>query len=146
MNQVVKKLILSIWIGITISIDLFLSKIAFWIVRFTLALNEGGPFRKDTPYAMPVYEVILHQVIVSIVTLSIGIICAGIGWKISARILLLFRFYRPDRSRFDRLNLQLLQFGIIAIGVGITIGNIDIIYDQIQGRARFDRVLNLSNS
>ncbi len=139
-DRVVKKLILSIWIVITISIDLWLSTIAFWIVRFTIALNEGGPFRKDTPYAMPIHQVILHQVVVSSIALSIGIICAGIGWKISERILLLFRFSHPDWRRFDRLNLQLIQFGIIAIVVGIAIGNIEIIYDQIQGRERFDRV------
>jgi hypothetical protein len=139
-HKAVKKLILSIWIGITLSIDLFLSTISFWVVRFVITLNEGGPFRKDTPYAMPIYDVVLHQIAVSLVALFFGLIWLGIVAIASERILLLLRFSRSQNSSFNSLSLKLLGFGIVAICLGIAIGNIDIIYDQIQGRARFERV------
>jgi ABC-type uncharacterized transport system permease subunit len=140
MNKTGAKLILSIWIAITLSIDLFLSTISFWIVRFSITLNEGGQFRKDTPYAMPIHEVALHQIVISLIALFFGMIWVGIVLIASNRILLLLRFSRPQNSSFNRLSLNLFGLGIIAIALGIASGNINMIYDQIQGRARFDRV------
>jgi hypothetical protein len=139
-NSIISNSILSIWISIIVSIDLLLSWISL-IISVSISLNESGYYRKDTPYAMPIYEVIFGQVYLSIGCLCIGSIWSVILIIISERLLFLLKFTKSQDRRFHSLTLKLVGFTMGLIIVAIAIGNGWIAYDQIRGRERFEHNL-----
>jgi hypothetical protein len=138
--SIFSKLILSIWIGIVGSIDLLLSWISL-IISTSISLNESGYYRKDTPYAMAIHEVIFGQFYLSIGCLCIGSIWSVIVIIVSERILFLLKFPKSQDRRFHSLTLKLVGFTMGMIVVAIAIGNGWIAYDQIRGRERFEQNL-----
>jgi hypothetical protein len=139
-KSIVSKSILSIWIGIILSIDLLLSWLSL-LLSISITLLEGGYYRKDTPYAMPIHEVILTQISFSIGGLFIGLIWSSIILIVSERLLLLLKFPKSQDRRFHSLTLTLIGFTMGMIVVAIAIGNGWMIDDQMRGRDRFERKL-----
>jgi hypothetical protein len=139
-SKIISNLIISIWIGTVGSIDLLLSWISL-IIRIGISLNESGYYRKDTPYAVPIHEVIFSQFYLSIGCLCIGFVWSGILIIISERLLFLLKFPKYQDRRFHSLTLKLVGFTMGMIVVAIAIGNGWIAVDQIRGRERFEHNL-----
>lgn len=141
MQKAIGNLILGIWISSSLLVDIFLGAMSLWIVGFSLSLSEGGPYRKATPYAMPIHEVLISQISISLLCLFIGLAWSGIVLVISERLLGLLKSTPPSSWRFRRLSFGLFILAIATISIGIVIGNAILLSDQIQGRAAFNRML-----
>ncbi|WP_310483461.1 hypothetical protein [Chamaesiphon sp. VAR_48_metabat_403] len=140
MKTAIGNLAIGMWIVASLWVDLWLGTMLMWTVSTFLSLTEGGPFRKATPYAMPIHEVLIYQISTSLLCLFIGLAWAGIVLVISERLLVLLKSNSRSARQFQRLSTILYILAIGAIVIGITIGNAIVYYDQIQGRAAFDRV------
>ncbi len=140
MKTAIGNLIIGIWIIINLWVDLWLSTMLLSIVSTFLSLTEGGPYRKATPYAMPIHEVSIYQISLSLLCLFIGLAWVGSVLVISERLLVLLQSRSRSDRQFQWLSTSLCILAIGAISIGIIIGNTIVYYDQIQGRAAFDRI------
>jgi hypothetical protein len=141
MNKLVKQSILWFWISTTSLLDLSLGIMSFWIISLTIHLgDDGAPYYKYNIYALPISEVIILQVELSLFFFLIGLAWSGIVLTGSERLLSLLKFPQSQNKRFRSLSSRLFKVALITVVVSIAIGNISLIYDQIQGRAAFDRM------
>jgi hypothetical protein len=143
MNKAIERLILWFWIITTSLLDFCLGALSVWIISLTIHLgDDGAPYYKDNIYALPIHEVIILQIELSLFCFLIGLAWSGIILIISERLSLLLKFKQPQNHSFSSLSLKLFKFALITIVLSIALGNITLIYDQIQGRARFDRMFD----
>jgi hypothetical protein len=139
MNKAVKKLILWMWIGISNYVGLMLGLKSIYIISYLASYNDGAPFYEQNSYATPIHEIIILQIAVTVVLLIFGLVWAALVLILSERLLAFLQFPAPGNNKFSKLSLGLFKFALIVIIFGVSIGNISLVYDQIQGRAQFNR-------
>jgi uncharacterized membrane protein YjgN (DUF898 family) len=131
MIRKVDKLILWLWIGTTSLLDLSL-------VIFTLpTISRVNYFNSavsaaDSISKQPVYLLAIDQIGISLLFLLFGMVWAAIVLIASERLLVFLEFPTPGNNKFSRLSLTLFKLALMAIVLTILIGNISLIYDQIQ--------------
>jgi hypothetical protein len=134
MNKKVRQIILLLWIGTTLLLDLLLALFTYPLITFFNYTNDGPPHYEQNPYYLPVYEIVLNQVLVSFLFLLFGIAWSSIILLGTERLLYFLRFPTPGNNKFTHLSLGLLKFALITIACTILASNIYLVYDQIQGR------------
>ncbi len=138
MIKAINKLILWLWIGTTSLLDLSL-------VIFTLpTIARVNYFNSavsvvDSISNQPIYLLAIDQIGISLLFLLFGMVWSVIVLIATERLLVFLAFPTPRNNRFSRLSLTLFKLALVAIVLTILIGNISLIYDQIQGRAGLDR-------
>jgi uncharacterized membrane protein YjgN (DUF898 family) len=137
MSKAVEKLILWMWIGTTSILDLSLVVFALPTIGHIDYFNAGSYF-DESVYTQSIYAIIVTQIIVSFLFLCFGLVWSAIVLIASERLLVFLKFPTPGNRKFSRLSLALFKFALIAIVLTILIGNISLIYDQVQGRAALD--------
>jgi hypothetical protein len=139
MNKKAGNIILLVWIGTTSLLDLGIGIFSFPIIAYVNYLNDGAPYYEENAYTIPIHEIVLNQTIVSLLVFLFGIVWSVIVLLSSERLLFLLKFPTPQNNKFSRFSLGLLKFALLTMILTILVGNITLIYDQIQGRAAFDR-------
>jgi hypothetical protein len=138
MNKKAGNTILLIWIGITSLLDLGLGMFFYPIIVYVNYANDGAPFYEDNAYAIPIHELVLNQIVVSLLLLLFGVVWSAIVLMSSERLLVLLKFPTPQNHKFSHFSLGLFKFALLTIVLAILIGNVSLIYDQIQGRSAFN--------
>lgn len=131
MSKRVDKLILWLWVGTTSLLDLSLVILALPIVAHVNA--NDSTFAEDRLFNQSLPVLVVNQVGISLLFLLFGILWSAIILIASERILKFLGFPTPGNNKFSRLSLALFKLALIAIVMTIVIGNISLIYDQIQG-------------
>jgi hypothetical protein len=133
MSKAVEKLILWSWIGTTSLLDLSLVIFTLPLVArvnyFSSSALSGGDFNST----QPLYLLAIDQIGVSLLFLLFGLVWAAIVLIASERLLVFLEFPTPGNNKFSRLSLTLFKLALIAIVFALSIGNISLIYDRIQG-------------
>jgi hypothetical protein len=136
--KAINKLILWLWIGTTSLLDLSLVIFTLPTIArvnyFNSAVAAGDSISKQ-----PLYLLAIDQIGVSLLFLLFGMVWAAIVLIATERLLVFLDFPTPGNNKFSRLSLGLFKLALIAIVFAILIGNISLIYDQIQGRAGLNR-------
>jgi uncharacterized membrane protein YjgN (DUF898 family) len=138
MSRKIDKLILWFWIATTSLLDLSL-------VIFTLPTIARIDYFNhkvsavDSISKQPLYLLAIDQIGFSLLFLLFGMVWAAIVLIASERLLVFLEFPTPGNNKFSRLSLTLFKLALVAIVLTILIGNISLIYDQVQGRAGIDR-------
>lgn len=137
MSRQVNKLILWLWIGTTSLLDLSLVIFTLPTIARVNYLNSGISVG-DGIFTQPLYLLAIDQIGVSLLFLLFGMVWAVIVLIASERLLVFLEFPTPGNNKFSRLSLTLFKLALVTIVLTILIGNISLIYDQIQGRAGLD--------
>jgi hypothetical protein len=137
MSKKGRNLVLLLWIGTTLLLDLLLGVFSLPLVAFVNAMNDGAPYYEDNTYALPIQTVVVNQVVTSLLLILFGLAWSAIVLMSSERLLLFLKFPTPQNHKFSDLSLNLFKFALLVVVFTILIGNISLIYDQIQGRAVF---------
>jgi hypothetical protein len=138
MSKAVDKLILWLWIGTTSLLDLSLVIFTLPTIARVNYLNSGLS-SEDSIFTQPLYILAIDQIGISLLFWLFGMVWAAIVLIASERLLVFLDFPTPGNNKFSQLSLALFKFALVAIVFVILIGNISLIYDQIQGRAGLDR-------
>jgi hypothetical protein len=134
MSKPVEKLILWLWIGTTSLLDLSLVIFTLPTIAHVNYFNSGISSAESIS-TEPLYILVINQVGMSLLFLLFGMVWAAIVLISSERLLVFLAFPTPGNQKFSRLSLALFKLALSAIVLTITIGNINLIFDQIQGRA-----------
>jgi hypothetical protein len=138
MMKAINKLILWLWISTTSLLDLSLVIFILpTIARIDYFNNKV--LAVDSISKQPLYLLAIDQIGFSLLFLLFGMVWAAIVLIASERLLVFLEFPTPGNNKFSRLSLALFKLALVAIVLTILIGNISLIYDQIQGRAGIDR-------
>ena len=132
MNKKVRQIILLLWIGITLLIDLFISIFSFSIVGYPV---EPIDIISETTYNLPLDRLIFTQVTVTLLMCLFGVAWSVIVLLGTERLLSFLRFPTPANNKFSKLSLGLFKVALIVITLTIFVGSGYLIYDQIQGRS-----------
>jgi hypothetical protein len=135
MNKTVAGLILLLWIGTTLCLDLTIALFSLPIVANLPAANDGIPYYERQIFTDPLLEVVSIQVVISLVFLAFGIVWSGIVLLATERILRFLKFPMPPANKFSILSLNLFKIALSSAIFTFSIANICTIYDQIQGRS-----------
>jgi hypothetical protein len=139
MNKQAGNIILSIWLGITSLLDLGISIFFYPIVAYINYTNDGAPYYEENAYIIPIHQIVLNQIVMSLLVLLFGLVWSAIVLMSSQRLLVFLKFPIPQNNKFSHFSLGLFKFALLTIFLAILVGNITLIHDQIQGRAAFDR-------
>jgi uncharacterized membrane protein YjgN (DUF898 family) len=138
MSRKIDKLILWLWIGATSLLDL--SLVIFILPTIARVNYFNSPVSVvDSISKQPLYLLAIDQIGFSLLFLLFGMVWAAIVLIASERLLVFLEFPTPGNNKFSRLSLTLFKLALGAIVLTILIGNISLIYDQIQGRAGIER-------
>jgi hypothetical protein len=138
MIKAINKLILWLWIGTTSLLDL--SLVIFTLPTIARVNYFNSPVSVvDSISNQPLYLLAIDQIGFSLLFLLFGMVWAAIVLIASERLLVFLEFPTPGNNKFSRLSLTLFKLALVAIVLTILIGNISLIYDQVQGRAEIDR-------
>jgi uncharacterized membrane protein YjgN (DUF898 family) len=131
MMKAINKLILWLWIGTTSLLDLSL---VIFILPTIARVNyfNSEVSAADSISKQPLYLLAIDQIGISLLFLLFGMMWAAIVLIASERLLVFIEFPTPGNNRFSRLSLALFKLALMAIVFTILIGNISLIYDQIQ--------------
>jgi hypothetical protein len=138
MIKAINKLILWLWIGTTSLLDL--SLVIFTLPTIARVNYFNSPVSVvDSISNQPLYLLAIDQIGISLLFLLFGMVWAAIVLIASERLLVFLEFPTPGNNKFSRFSLALFKLALVAIVLTVLIGNISLIYDQIQGRAEIDR-------
>jgi hypothetical protein len=137
MNKAVEQLVLWIWIGTTSSLDFLLVMVALPTIAQVNYFSDSGFYHDDNAYTQPIYAIVINQIVISGLCLLFGLVWAAIVLIGSERLLVFLKIYTPGNNKFSHFSLGLFKFALIIVIFTILVGNIGLIYDQIQGRGRF---------
>jgi hypothetical protein len=137
MSKKVRSLVLLLWIGTTLLLDLLLGTFSLPLVAFVNLMNAGVPYAEDSTYNLPLHSIVLNQVITSLLVLLFGLVWSSIVLMSSERLLLFLKFPTAQNNKFSGLSLNLFKLALLTVIFTVLIGNISLIYDQIQGRGLF---------
>jgi uncharacterized membrane protein YjgN (DUF898 family) len=132
MIKAINKLILWLWIGTTSLLDLSLVILTLPTIARVNYFNSAAS-AVDSISKQPLYLLAIDQIGISLLFLLFGMVWAAIVLIASERLLVFLEFPTPGNNRFSRLSLALFKLALAAIVSTISIGNISLIYDQIQG-------------
>ncbi len=132
MMKAINKLILWLWISTTSLLDLSL---VISILPTIARVNyfNGAVSAVDSISNQPLYLLAIDQIGISLLFWLFGLVWAAIVLIATERLLVFLDFPTPGNNKFSRLSLALFKFALVAIVFAILIGNISLIYDQIQG-------------
>jgi hypothetical protein len=137
MSKRSKNLILWIWIGITLLLDLLLGMFSLPLVAYVNSTNAGMRYAEDSTYSLPIQSIVINQVATSLILLSFGLVWSAIILMSSERLLLFLNFPTSPNNKFSIVSLNLFKLALSIVIFTILIGNISLIHDQIQGRGLF---------
>jgi hypothetical protein len=132
MNKKVRSIILSTWIGITSSLDLCIGILSFSIIAYINYAENGS-----TESTLPIYVIALTQIIISLLVLLFGVVWASIILLATEKLLFSLKFPTPGNNKFSKLSLGLFKLALTTIAIALLLGNINLVYNQLQGRAIF---------
>ncbi len=133
MMKAINKLILWLWIGTTSLLDLSLVILTLPTIARVNYFNSAVSVT-DSISKQPLYLLAIDQIGISLLFLLFGLVWAAIVLIASERLLVFLEFPTPGNNKFSRFSLALFKLALVAIVLTILIGNISLIYDQIQGR------------
>jgi hypothetical protein len=138
MIKAINKLILWLWIGTTSLLDL--SLVIFTLPTIARVNYFNSPVSAvDSISKQPLYLLAIDQIGFSLLFLLFGMVWAAIVLIASERLLVFLEFPTPGNNKFSRFSLALFKLALMAIVLTVLIGNISLIYDQVQGRVEIDR-------
>jgi hypothetical protein len=136
MSKAAEKLILWLWISTTSFLNFSLMMYALPTIAQVNYFSDGTFYRNDNVYSQPIYVIVINQIVVSGLFLLGGLVWSAIVLIGSERLLVFLRIPTPGNNKFSHFSLGLFKFALSAIVFAILIGNIGLIYDQVQGRGR----------
>jgi uncharacterized membrane protein YjgN (DUF898 family) len=136
--KAINKLILWLWIGTTSLLDFSLVILTLPTIARVNYFNSAVSVA-DSISRQPIYLLAIDQIGISLLFLLFGLVWAAIVLIASERLLVFLEFPTPGNNRFSKFSLALFKLALVAIVLTILIGNISLIYDQIQGRSGLDR-------
>jgi hypothetical protein len=128
MDKKVRQIMLLLWIGTTSLLDLAIAGFAFSLIA---CLNCAGISGESS--AVPIYAIVINQVLISLLMLLVGIVWSGLVLLATERLLVFLKFPTPGNSKFSKFSLGLLKVALIAIVLALISSNIYLVYTQIQG-------------
>jgi hypothetical protein len=131
MDKKVKQPILLLWIGITSALDFAIAGFTFSLLACLNCTNYGTIDRESA--AVPLYTIVINQVLLSLLMLLVGIVWSGLVLLATERVLVFLELPTPGNSKFTKFSLGLLKFALLAIGIALLLGNLYLIYTQLQG-------------
>jgi uncharacterized membrane protein YjgN (DUF898 family) len=131
--KAINKLILWLWIGTTSLLDLSLVILTLPTIARVNYFNSAVSV-EDSISRQPIYLLAIDQIGISLLFLLFGMVWAAIVLIASERLLVFLEFPTPGNNRFSKFSLALFKLALVAIVLTVLIGNISLIYDQIQGR------------
>jgi uncharacterized membrane protein YjgN (DUF898 family) len=136
--KAINKLILWLWIGTTSLLDFSLVILTLPTISRVNYFNSAVSVA-DSISRQPIYLLAIDQIGISLLFLLFGLVWAAIVLIASERLLVFLEFPTPGNNRFSKFSLALFKLALVAIVLTVLIGNISLIYDQIQGRSGLDR-------
>jgi hypothetical protein len=135
MNKKVANIILWTWLGTTTLLDLSIGLFSFSTLAYLDRANGGTPYDEYNAYNLSIKTIVINQVIISLVVFLFGLAWSGIVLLATERLLVFLNFPTPGNNKFSKLSLGLFKFALLTTILALLIGNIYLIYDQIQGRS-----------
>jgi hypothetical protein len=139
MNKKSRNIILWIWIGTTSLLDLGIGIFSFPLIAYINYPNDGMAYYEDNAYTMPIPGIVFNQIMISLLVFLFGIVWSAIVLMSSERLLFFLKFPTPQNNKFSHFSLGLFKFALLTMTIAIFVGNANLIYDQMQGRAALDR-------
>lgn len=128
MNKKVVRIILFSWVGATSLLDLSIGVFSF----FTIAYMNPTDYEyvADT---FPIH-IIVVQIIGSLLVFLFGIIWSSIILLATERLLVFLKFPTAGNNKFSKFSLGLFKIALLSIAIALLMGNISLIYHQMQGK------------
>jgi hypothetical protein len=130
MTKQARQIILLLWIGTTLLLDLTIAGFAFSLIA-CLNCATYGMTREDAN--IPIYTIVINQVAISLLMLLVGVVWSGLILLATERLLVFLNFPTPGNRKFTKLSLGLLKVSLIATVLTLIVGNIYLVYRQMGG-------------